>query len=160
LRDTADTFEVQAEELSPFRTVLSLLLCLAEDKMLLTLAIFIATLILVMVRPKPFNEATAAALGALVMLVVGIVSPAQAFDVLKANANVLFFFLGLMLVSTVADRAGFFQWSATLAVRGAHGSGRRLLLIIFGIGTVTTAFFSNDATALVLTPIVYALVVR
>ena len=57
--------------------------------MFLTLAIFIATLILVVVRPKPFNEATAAALGALVMLVIGIVSPAQAFDVLKANANVL-----------------------------------------------------------------------
>src|ERR1035437_2599846 len=128
--------------------------------MFLTLAVFIATLILVMVRPKPFNEATAAALGALVMLVVGIVSPAQAFDVLKTNANVLFFFLGLMLVSTVADHAGFFQWSASKAVRYSHGSSRWLLLIIMGIGTVINAFFSNDATALVLTPIVYALVVR
>jgi len=128
--------------------------------MLLTLCIFALTLILIMARPKPLNEAMAASLGAVLMVATSVVSPFQAFEVLKANANVLLFFLGLMLVSVVADKAGFFEWSAVKAVMLANGNGRRLLLIIFGLGAVITAFFSNDATALVLTPIVYMLVSR
>ena len=94
------------------------------------------------------------------MLAAGVVSPIQAFEVLRTSANVLLFFAGLMLVALVADRAGFFQWSALKAVRLAKGDGRRLLLIVFGLGAVITAFFSNDATALILTPIVYVLVTR
>lgn len=128
--------------------------------MFLTLCIFALTLILIMVRPKPLNEAIAASLGAFLMLATSIVSPIQAFEVLKASANVLLFFLGLMLVSVVANQAGFFEWSAVKAIGLANGNGRRLLLIIFGLGAVVTAFFSNDATALILTPIVYMLVTR
>jgi len=128
--------------------------------MLLILCIFALTLILIMVRPKPLKEAMAASLGAFLMLATSIVSPIQAFEVLKASANVLLFFLGLMLVSVVADRVCFFKWSAAKAIMLANGNGRRLLLIIFGLGAVVTAFFSNDATALLLTPIVYMLVTR
>jgi arsenical pump membrane protein len=128
--------------------------------MILTICIFVFTLILIMVRPKPLNEATAALLGAIIMLAASIVSPSQAYDVLKNIANILLFFLGLMIVCAVADRAGFFEWSALKAVRLAGGQGRRLLLVLFGLGAVITTFFSNDATALILTPIVYVLVTR
>lgn len=128
--------------------------------MVLTLCIFVLTLILVMVRPKPLNEATAASLGAFLMLVTGVVSSIQAFEVLKSSANILLFFLGLMVVCTVADQAGFFQWSALKAIRLANGNGQRLLLTVFGLGAVITVFFSNDSTALILTPIVYVLVTR
>jgi arsenical pump membrane protein len=128
--------------------------------MTLTLGIFVVALALVMVRPKPFNEGTAAAFGAVLVLIVGIVSPSQAWEVLQANANVLLFFLGLMIISVVADQAGFFEWCAFKAVKMAHGKGPVLLSIVFGLGALLTAFFSNDATALILTPIVFALVVR
>ena len=67
--------------------------------MLLALCIFALTLILIMVRPKHLNEAMAASLGAVLMVATGVVSPIQAFEVLKTSANVLLFFLGLMLVS-------------------------------------------------------------
>ena len=128
--------------------------------MVATLIIFIFTLILIMVRPKPLNEATAALLGAILMLATTIVSPSQAYDVLKTTANILLFFLGLMVVCAVADRAGFFEWSAFKAVKLGNGKGRRLLFVLFGLGTVITTFFSNDATALILTPIVYVVVTR
>ncbi len=128
--------------------------------MILALCLFVLSLILVMLRPKPLSEGTAASLGAFLMLVTGVVSPSQAFDVLKSSANILLFFLGLMVVSTVADRSGFFEWGAFRAVRLANGDGRRLLLVIFGLGAAVTTFFSNDATALILTPIVYVLVTR
>ncbi len=113
-----------------------------------------------MVRPRPFNEATAAALGAVVMLIVGIVSPLQIWEVLQANANVLLFFLGLMIISIIAEQAGFFEWCAFKSVKLAHGQGPALLSIVFGLGALLTAFFSNDATALILTPIVFTLVTR
>jgi len=128
--------------------------------MILTLCIFVLTLILIMVRPKPLNEATAALLGAILMLATSIISPSQAYDVLKTTANILLFFLGLMVICAVADRAGFFEWSAFRAVKLANGKGRRLLLVLFGLGTLITTFFSNDATALILTPIVYVVVTR
>jgi len=71
--------------------------------MVLSLAIFLPAIALVIWRPKPLNEATAAALGAAAMLIAGVVSPLQAWQVFLANDNVLLFFLGLMLISSVAD---------------------------------------------------------
>jgi arsenical pump membrane protein len=128
--------------------------------MYLTLAIFILDLALVMVRPRPFNEATASALGAAVLLILGIISPAQTWEVLQANANVLLFFLGLMIISVVAEQAGFFSWCAYKSVKLARGRGPVLLSVVFGLGALITAFFSNDATALILTPIVFTLVTK
>jgi len=133
---------------------------LPQNKMLLAISIFALTLVLVMTRPKPFNETAAASLGALFMVLGGVVTPPQILSVLQVNLNVLLFFLGLMVVSAVAEKAGFFRWSALGAVKAAKGSGTRLLLFIIGLGVVITAFFSNDATALVLTPIVYVLVTK
>jgi arsenical pump membrane protein len=128
--------------------------------MLLSLIIFIPAIALVMLRPRPLNEATAAALGAVAMLIGGVISPFDTWEVLKSSANILLFFLGLMIISVVADRAGFFEWCAIKSVRLARGKGPFLLLIVFSLGAVITAFFSNDATALILTPIVFALVTR
>jgi arsenical pump membrane protein len=128
--------------------------------MLLAPLIFIPTIALVIWRPKPFNEATAAALGAAIIIIAGVVTPAQTWQVLLANLNILLFFLGLMVISIIADKAGFFEWCAQKAVKLAGGKGPALLAVIFGLGTFLTAFFSNDATALILTPIVFTLVTR
>jgi arsenical pump membrane protein len=65
-----------------------------------------------------------------------------------------------MITSVIAEQAGFFEWCAFKAVKLAHGRGTLLLSIVFGLGTLTTAFFSNDATVLILTPLVFALVTR
>ncbi len=113
-----------------------------------------------MLRPRPFNEATAAALGAVILLIAGVVSPSQIPQVWQANFNILLFFLGLMIISVIADQAGFFEWCTFKAVALSKGRGAVLLGSIFALGAVLTAFFSNDATALILTPIVFTLVTR
>ena len=128
--------------------------------MILTLIIFVSSIVLLMLRPKPLNEATAVALGAGAMLVLNIVSPLQAWHVLQENANVMLFFLGLMIISVVAEEAGFFNWCALKAVKLAGINGPRLLIVVFSLGAFITAFFSNDATALILTPLVFAIVKR
>ncbi len=122
--------------------------------------IFVATLAAIMLRPYHLPEALAAAIGAAAMLVGGFVRPGEAAQVLAGELNIYGFFLGLMTISAIADQAGIFEVLATGVGRWAKGSARRLLLGVFLIGTAITAFLSNDATALILTPAVYALVTR
>jgi arsenical pump membrane protein len=122
--------------------------------------IFVATLALIMTRPRQLNEALAALAGGILMLVAGIVSPLQALQTLLGDWNIFLFFLGMLTLSALAERAGFFDWLAARAALLARGSTRRLYLNVFLLGALISAFFSNDATALILTPIVYTLVTR
>ena len=126
----------------------------------LAAAIFAVTLITIVVRPRGISEAWAAAVGAALMLVTGTVSPVAAFEAVASEWNLFLFFFGLMLTAAVADMAGFFDWAADVAVVAAGGSGHRLLLNVLVLGAVITTFLSNDATAVILTPIVYAIVSR
>ncbi|MDQ6898140.1 MAG: SLC13 family permease [Candidatus Dormibacteraeota bacterium] len=113
-----------------------------------------------MTRPRHLNEAVATLSGAAAFLVLGLLSPLQAAGTLAAQWNLLLFLTGLMLIAGLADAAGFFDAAAALAASSARGSGRLLLLAIFAVGALVTVFFSNDATALILTPVVYTLTTR
>ncbi len=123
-------------------------------------AVFVVTLALIMGRPRGVPEWLVALGGGAAMVLAGIVTVEQALRTLAANLNVFGFFLGLMTISAVAEQAGFFDALARLAA-GLSGSSTFLLMFnVMLIGTLITAFFTNDATALILTPVVYALVVR
>jgi arsenical pump membrane protein len=122
--------------------------------------IFSITLGTILIRPYRISEALAAAVGAVLMLLAGILSLPQAFQVVRGEWNIYGFFLGLMTISALADQAGVFNSLAALAGHWAGGSARKLYLGIFLIGALITAMLSNDATALILTPAVYALVTR
>ncbi len=75
---------------------------------------------------------------------------------MRKGVDVYLFLTGMMLIAELARREGFFDWLAALAVEHARGSPQRLFLLVYGVGTLVTAFLSNDATAIVLTPAVYA----
>jgi arsenical pump membrane protein len=122
--------------------------------------IFFATLLAVVTRPKKLLEAHAAIGGALLMVVSFIIPLHTALQAVLVQWNVFLFFFGMMVIAAIADAAGFFDWAGILAATLAQGSGRRLLLNVFLLGTVVTTFLSNDATALILTPVVYAVVTR
>jgi arsenical pump membrane protein len=62
----------------------------------------------------------------------------------------------MMLIAELARREGLFDWLAALAVGHARGSPQRLFALVYAVGTVVTVLLSNDATAVVLTPAVYA----
>jgi arsenical pump membrane protein len=122
--------------------------------------IFVVTLIAIVVRPRQINEAWSAAVGAVLMVATGVVSPFAAASAIGSEWNLFLFFFGLMLTAAVADMAGFFDWAAGLAAAAAGGSGRRLLFNVFVLGAVITTFLSNDATAIILTPVVYTIATR
>ena len=122
--------------------------------------IFMVALVGVMTRPGGVSEALVAGGGAVLMLLCGFVSPHEALQVLLGQWNVFGFFLGLMAISVIAESAGFFDTLALVAARAAGGNTHRLYLAVFAIGVLITAFLSNDATALILTPIIYTLATR
>ena len=125
-----------------------------------SVVIFVIVLILMVIRPRGISEAWPAMIGGILMIAIGRVTPAVAFDALAENLSLFGFFLGLMVIAAIAEQAGFFAWTARMAVIRSGGSPTRLLVNIFIVGTVITAVLTNDATALVLTPVVYVLVTR
>lgn len=122
--------------------------------------LFASTLIAIVTRPRGIGEAWAASVGALLMLLTGVVSPGSALGAISSEWNLFLFFLGLMLTAAVADMAGFFDWAASLAAAAAGGNGRWLLVNVFVLGALITTFLSNDATAIILTPVVYTVATR
>lgn len=66
------------------------------------------------------------------------------------------FLIGMMVLAELARQQGLFDWLAMVAARHARGSARRLFDLVFLVGILVTVFLSNDATAVVLTPAVYA----
>ncbi|EJE54475.1 Na+/H+ antiporter NhaD-like permease [Acidovorax sp. CF316] len=110
----------------------------------------------VIVRPFRLPEAVWAVAGALILLACGLLSPALAFEGVMRGHDVYLFLAGMMLLSELARREGVFDWLATLAAQQARGSGRRLFVSVYAVGTLVTVFLSNDATAVVLTPAVFA----
>ncbi|MGA2477898.1 MAG: SLC13 family permease [Spirochaetia bacterium] len=122
--------------------------------------IFAATLAAIMIRPFRLNEALSAAAGALLMLAGGFVRPGEAAVLLLRQWNTFGFFLGLMAISALAEEAGIFDALAVAAARWGRGKAARLYLAVFAVGAVISVFLTNDSTALILTPVVYALVTR
>src|ERR1700738_2017002 len=129
-------------------------------KTALTSLIGLATLIGIMTRPFRWNEAIIAMVGAAVLLILGLITPTDAFLTLFRDWNTFLFFLGMMGLSALAEAAGLFDWLAVQAARLAGQSAARLFLNVFLLGTLISMVLSNDATALILTPIVYVLVTR
>ena len=110
----------------------------------------------VITRPLRIPEYVWALVGTVVLVAFGFLPWRNAVAAAAKGIDVYLFLIGMMLLAEVARQEGLFDWLAALAVRHARSSARRLFLIIYSVGTIVTVFLSNDATAVVLTPAVYA----
>ncbi|HTV52874.1 MAG TPA: SLC13 family permease [Steroidobacteraceae bacterium] len=110
----------------------------------------------ILARPWQLPEALWAVLGAVALLLLGLVSWHAAGRAALKGTDVYLFLAGMLLLSELARREGLFDYLAALAVRRARGSAQRLFALVYGVGIIVTALLSNDATAVVLTPAVYA----
>ena len=110
----------------------------------------------VVVRPFRLPEAIWAVIAALLLIGFGLLPLDGAWAGIAKGADVYLFLIGMMLIAEIAREERLFDWLAAIATRMAKGSPYRLFALIYIVGTVVTAFLSNDATAVVLTPAVAA----
>jgi arsenical pump membrane protein len=124
------------------------------------LVLFCVTLALVVWRPWGLGIGWSALIGAGLALLTGIV-PWRAVPLVWGIVwDATFTFVGLIVIALVLDEAGFFHWAALHVVRWGGGRGRRLFPLIVLLGAAVSAGFANDGAALILTPIVLAILLR
>ncbi len=125
--------------------------------MIAALLIFLATIVLVIWQPRGLGIGWSATLGAVVALLSGVVHLGDIPVVWQIVWNATAAFIAIIIISLLLDEAGFFEWAALHVARWGGGKGRLLFALIILLGAAVAALFANDGAALILTPIVMAM---
>lgn len=125
--------------------------------MLTAISIFIFTLVLVIWQPRGLGIGWSAMFGAIVALLLGVINLSDIPIVWNIVWNATAAFIAIIIISLLLDESGFFEWAALHVGRWGDRNGRLLFAFIVLLGAAVSALFANDGTALILTPIVMAM---
>ncbi|MFZ5793140.1 MAG: arsenic transporter [Pseudomonadota bacterium] len=125
--------------------------------MLTAILIFLATITLVIWQPRGLGIGWSAMGGAIVALLAGAITLADIPVVWNIVWNATGAFVAIILISLILDAAGFFEWAALHVARWGGSNGKRLFALVVLLGAAVSSLFANDGAALILTPIVLAM---
>lgn len=100
------------------------------------------------------NRTSIALIGSALLLVIGAVTPAQAWD--HVDGDTLVILTGMMLLNGAIEESGMYGNIASYIVRHVRHA-RQLLAIIMLLSAVLSALFLNDTVVLLFTPFVLLL---
>ena len=125
--------------------------------MLIAFSIFLLTLVFVIWQPRGLGIGWSACAGALAALACGVIQLSDIPVVWHIVWNATGAFIAIIVISLLLDKAGLFEWAALHVARWGGGSGRKLFVLLVLLGAAVSALFANDGAALILTPIVVAM---
>lgn len=121
------------------------------------LFLFVLTLGLVIWQPRGLGIGWSAGLGAGLALLTGVIRLEDIPVVWGIVWNATGTFIAVVIISLLLEAAGFFEWAALHVARWGGGRGGRLFVLMILLGAGVSALFNNDGAALILTPIVAAM---
>lgn len=121
----------------------------------IVLSSLIFTVSLVFIFSEKINRSIAAIAGGVLMVGVGRVfgfySEEAALEVI--DFNTLGLLLGMMILVSMLEPTGFFQYLAVWAARASRGKPVRLFVLLGSITTVLSMFLDNVTTVVLIAPV-------
>lgn len=124
---------------------------------MISVFVFLMTMLVIFWRPKGINEAWPAAIGACIILITGIVTQADVLEILHKIGGASITIISTIVMAVILESFGFFHWSASRLAILSKGSGYRLYWYIQLLCFLMTLLFNNDGSILITTPILILL---
>jgi Na+/H+ antiporter NhaD/arsenite permease-like protein len=123
---------------------------------ILALVVFIG--VYVALTTEIVNKTAAALLGAVLMVILGIIGQEAAFE--HIDWNVIFLLIGMMIIMNITKRTGLFQYVAIKVAKFARGEPLAILILLSLITALFSAFLDNVTTVLIIIPITILIAVE
>lgn len=104
------------------------------------------------------NKTAAALLGAMLMVVAGIISQEAAFE--HIDWNVIFLLIGMMIIMNITKQTGLFQYVAIKVAKLSRGEPLVILVLLSLITALFSAVLDNVTTVLIIIPITILIAVE